>query len=257
MGAELRAGAKAEVGVQEHNGQRAVVMRTNRGDGGSAELHTAWAASPYKFTAGRRYLLRTEYANVGTQNGSFEVRFDAERPPVKNAIQLKPTRGEWQTADLRFTAPVHERHGTYYTHARAVAPDYMVVRSVQLFELPGEATPPPTAPVQTVYEIDFGAEPAFRGRLAKPGGLTMEQGKLPDGWNAFVWRNGASGEVARIVWRQDRHRFSHNGRHGMRRNHLTHRPAAEGRRQGRSHVSRDGRICGSRRERWPARPAPR
>src|SRR5688572_30969788 len=57
---------------------------------------TLFRSSPYRLTPGRRYLLRTEYANVGTQTGSFEVRFDAEHPPVKNNVPLRPTRGEWQ-----------------------------------------------------------------------------------------------------------------------------------------------------------------
>src|SRR5262245_48883478 len=43
-----RAGAVAEVGVQDHNGLRGVVMRTNSGEGGSAELHTAPGACPYR-----------------------------------------------------------------------------------------------------------------------------------------------------------------------------------------------------------------
>jgi hypothetical protein len=190
-----RMGAVAEVGTQVHNGQRSVIMRTNSGDGGSAELHTQYNAAPFKLVPNRRYLLRTEIANVGTQNGNFEIRFDAERPPVKNASQLKPTRGEWQTVDLRFTAPTHERFGIYYTHARAVAPDYMAIRSVQLFEYP-EAAPAVTTTARTVYEMDFGAVPAFRGRMAKPGGLTMDQGRLPEGWNTYVWKEGATGEIA-------------------------------------------------------------
>ena len=190
-----RAGAVAEVGVQDHGGQRGVVIRTNRGDGGSAELHTAAGASPYRFTAGRRYLLRTEYANVGTQTGSFEIRFDAEHPPVKNAVPLRPTRGEWQTADLQFTAPTHQRSATYYTHARAVAPNFLVVRSVQLFEYGGNDSPS-TMRSEFVYEIDFSTQPRFQGAMAKPGGLTMQEGRLPDGWNCFVWKEGAAGEVA-------------------------------------------------------------
>jgi hypothetical protein len=33
--------------------------------------------------------------------------------------------------------------------------------------------------------------------MAKPGGLRFDEGRLPDGWNAFVWKQGAEGEVAR------------------------------------------------------------
>jgi eukaryotic-like serine/threonine-protein kinase len=190
-----RAGAAAEVGIQEHAGLRGVVIRTNRGEGGSGELHTAPGACPYRFTPGRRYLLRTEYANVGTQNGSFEMRFDAEHPPVKNAVQLRPTRGEWQTADLVFTAPPHQRAATYYTHARAVAPNYLVVRSVQLFEYSGDGSAAPPRS-EVVYQIDFGSVPRFQGTMAKPGGLSMQEGRLPDGWICFVWKQDAAGEVA-------------------------------------------------------------
>jgi serine/threonine protein kinase len=193
-----RMGAVAEVSTQEHNGRRCVVMRTNSGAGGSAELHTAPNASPYQFTPGRRYLLRTEYANIGTQNGNFELRFDGERPPVKNAVQLRPTSGEWQTADLRFTAPPYSTLGTYYTHGRGVAPDYLAIRSVQLYEYPPEAPPVvSTGPSRVVYEVDFSSVSPFRARMAKPGGLMYEDGgRLPQEWNAFVWRDGAAGEVA-------------------------------------------------------------
>jgi serine/threonine protein kinase len=194
-----RAGAVAEVSIQEHNGKRCVIMRTNRGAGGSAELHTAHNASPYQFSPGRRYLLRTEYANVGTQSGNFELRFDGERPPVKNFVQLRPTSGEWQTADLKFIAPQYSTLGTYYTHGRGVAPDYMAIRSVQLFEYPPEGPPPAIVlgPSRVAYEIDFSTATPFRARMAKPGGLRFEgAGRLPEGWNAFVWRDAAEGEVA-------------------------------------------------------------
>jgi len=192
-----RAGAAAEVGVEEHAGLRGVVMRTNQGDGGSAELHTAPGATPYRFTAGRRYLLRTEYANVGTQTGWFEMRFDAEHPPVKNSVALQPTRGEWKTADLVFTAPTHQRAATYFTHPRGVAPNFIVIRTVQLFEYGGgSAAPAPPPRSEVAYEIDFGSIPRFQGTMAKPGGLTMQEGRLPDGWICFVWKQEAAGEVA-------------------------------------------------------------
>jgi serine/threonine protein kinase len=191
-----RAGAVAEVLVQEHAGYRGVVLRTNSGSS-SAELHTPAGGSPYRFTPGRRYLLRTEYANVGTKTGSFEVRFDAQRPPVPNAVQLKPTRGEWQTTDLTFTAPQHERSATYFTHYNGVAPDFLVIRTVQLYEYSGtgNASAPPPTRSEVVYETDFSSLPRFQGTMAKPGGLSMQVGRFPDGWNCFVWKDGAAGEV--------------------------------------------------------------
>ncbi|HEX3147265.1 MAG TPA: serine/threonine-protein kinase [Gemmataceae bacterium] len=190
-----RGGAVADISIQDHMGSRGVALRTTQGEGGSAELHTAMGASPYSFTPGKRYLLRTEYANIGTKTASFEVRFDAERPPVKNSIQLKPTRGEWQTIDLTLIAPQHERVTTYFTNSAAVYPNYLVVRSVQVFEF-GSSTPATTGPARLVFEEDFGKAPSFHGTTAKPGGLTMQQGSLPDGWTSFVWRDGARGEVA-------------------------------------------------------------
>src|SRR5205823_474834 len=90
-----RAGARAEVGIQEHAGSRGVAVITTGGDGASGELQTVVGSGPFRLTPGKRYLLRTEYANVGTHNGSFEVRFDAEHPPVKNAAPLKPSGGQW------------------------------------------------------------------------------------------------------------------------------------------------------------------
>jgi serine/threonine protein kinase len=198
-----RAGAVAEVGVQDHNGRPAVVMRTISGQGGSAELHTAHGASPYQFVAGKQYLLKTEYANVSAHPANFELRFDAERPPVKNFVRLHPTRGEWATAELRFTAPKHERVGTFYTHW-AVAPEFLVIRSVQVFEIDGNSpaptpspAPPPKATVrpQVVSSWDFSTAEPFKGAMAKPGGLRMEQGRVPAGWNAYVWKEGSAGEV--------------------------------------------------------------
>jgi serine/threonine protein kinase len=187
-----REGALGEVGVGDHGGRRGVVVRTNRGDGGSAELHTAHNASPYAFVPGRRYLLRTEYANIGTQTGSFEVRFDWQHPPVKTSVPLTPTNGEWQTADLRFTAPAHQTSVTYFTQYMAVAPDFMVIRNVQVFEY-GEVS---TGTGSVAYEIDFSRGPRFEGAIANPGGLTMREGALPDGWTSFVWKKDSAGEIA-------------------------------------------------------------
>jgi eukaryotic-like serine/threonine-protein kinase len=191
-----RAGAAAEVGIQDHSGVKAVVIRTTRGDGASAELHTAHGASPYQFVAGRQYLLRTEYANVGNHTGSFEVRFDDEHPPVKTAARLPPTGGEWRTAELRFTAPPHDRSTTYYTHWEAMAPEFLVVRSVQVFEYgTGGAARPTVSHPQVVWETDFAKAPLFRGMIVNPGGLKLEEGRLPDGWTTFVWKKGSAGDV--------------------------------------------------------------
>src|SRR5262245_52331877 len=195
MAQSWRVGAAAEIGIQDHNGIWAAVIRTTRGDGASAELHTVPTSPPYRFVPGRRYLLRTEYANVGTHTGSFEVRFDNERPPVKTAARLGPTQGEWRTAELRITAPGHERATTYFTHAGAVSPEVLVVRWVRVYEYVTETPTSPTARPQLVWESDFAAAPRFRGTMAKPGGLKMDEGRLPEEWNAFVWKEGSAGEL--------------------------------------------------------------
>jgi eukaryotic-like serine/threonine-protein kinase len=186
-GQSWRAEAKGDVGIRDHNGGRGVAVRTTSGEGGSSELQTVIGASPYRFVAGRRYLLRTEFANVGTQSGRFEVRFDDEHPPVKNSVDLRPTRGEWQTVDLRFTAPPHQQETTYYTHG-GVYPDYIVVRSMQVFEYPDAAAPPPavTGPAQVVYRNDFSAYSPVR--IKKKGTETLaETGAVPAGMETFAW----------------------------------------------------------------------
>src|SRR5205085_1777527 len=88
-GQSWRPEAVADVGTQEHNGSRGAAMRTRSGDGGSAELHTALGSPPWKLVNGRRYVLRTDYANVGTQDGRFEVRYDGEKAPGKHNVALK------------------------------------------------------------------------------------------------------------------------------------------------------------------------
>ena len=186
-----RPGAAAEVGVQDHNGARGVAVITTRGEGASAELQTVIGNGPYRFTPGRRYLLRTEYANVGTRNANFEVRFDAERPPVKNVVQLKPTRGEWQTADLLLTAPAHQKSTTYYTHPGAIFPNYLVVRSVQVFEY-GDAS---SGPAQVVYQSNFGSLAPFSVR--KRGyDLVDQTGELPAAIETGAWKKETLMEFA-------------------------------------------------------------
>jgi eukaryotic-like serine/threonine-protein kinase len=194
-GQSWRADSVADVGIKDHEGSRGIAMITRSGEGGSAEIHTPTTGAPWNLVPGRRYVLRTDYANVGTQTGSFEVRFDAERPPTKNNSQLKPTRGEWQTVDLKFTAPKHEKFAIYYTHGRGVFPDYIVVRSLQVFEIAEEAAAPPPSG-RVVLEEDFSRSAPFRGTMAKPGGLVLQEGRLPDGWNTYVWKQGASGDIA-------------------------------------------------------------
>jgi serine/threonine protein kinase len=189
-----REGARAEVGVQEHAGSRGVAVITTHGDGASAELQTVIGSSPFQLAPGKRYLLRTEYANIGTHTGSFEVRFDAEHPPVKNAAPLKPTSGQWQTADLKLTAPPHQKATIYFTHHEGMFPDYLVVRSVQVFEFGEGATTAPAAP-RLAYEEDFGKEPSFHGTMPQVGKLDMDTGRLPELWHAFVWKKGAAGEI--------------------------------------------------------------
>ncbi|MBO0698278.1 MAG: hypothetical protein J2P46_07795, partial [Zavarzinella sp.] len=150
-----------------------------------------------RFGPGRRYLLRTEYANVGTHPATFEVRFDNERSPAKTMIRLEPTDGQWRTADLRFTAPGHEKAMTYFMHNGAVSPEVLAVRSVRVYEEP-EIAPPvnPGGRARAVWDTDFSRADRFRGTMAKPGGLKMAEGRVPDGWIAYVWKEGAAGEVA-------------------------------------------------------------
>jgi len=191
-----RPGVRAEVGIQEHAGSRGVAIITTEGDGASAELQTVIGAGPFQLAPGKRYLLRTEYANIGTHNGSFEVRFDAERPPVKTAAPLQPTGGQWQTADLKLTAPPHQKSTVYFTHYEGVFPDFLIVRSVQVYEFGDGAATAPAAP-RLAFEEDFSKYAAFKGVMNNPGGLTMHEGRMPDGWTTFVWREGAAGEIAR------------------------------------------------------------
>ena len=81
---------------------------------------------------------------------------------------------------------------TYFTQFMAVAPDYMLIRNVQVFEYVAASTD--TSSV--AYEIDFSKGPHFDAAIANPGGLTMREGSLPDGWTSFVWKHGSAGEVA-------------------------------------------------------------
>ncbi|HKB01824.1 MAG TPA: serine/threonine-protein kinase [Gemmataceae bacterium] len=182
------------VEMRELNGSRGVALQTTYGEG-SAELHTNTGGSPFKLIPRQRYLMWVEYANVGTVPGAIEVRFDNERAPGRFVGALPPGRGEWRAGDLRFTAPEHSSVATYLTHRGATSPNYLIVRSFKVFEIPADES---TATYKrVVYESDFSKQPAFKGTMAKPGGLTMQEGRLPTGWNAFVWKNGAAGEVAR------------------------------------------------------------
>ena len=173
------------------------MIRTNRGDGGSAELHTTIGAGPFRFTPGREYLLRTEYINVGSQRR--DVRGPVRRRAAAGQDRRPAPADRRAVADGRVPAhrPAHERSTTYFTYNRSVAPDFLVVRSVQVFELPADAPPPPAAArPQVVWESDFAKAPRFRGTMAKPGGLKMDEGRLPDEWQAYVWKQGSAGEVA-------------------------------------------------------------
>jgi serine/threonine protein kinase len=189
-----RAGATAQVGVQDHAGSRGAAMITTRGDGASAELQTMFGAGPYTFIPGRHYLLRTEFANVGTHPANLEVRFDAERPPVKTVVQLKPSRGEWQTADLRFTAPPHQTATTYFTHPGGLFPDYLVIRSVQLYEF-GDTPAAPSGPRNVIYRTDIPSLTPVR--IRKLGKDTQEEtGPVPDGYETYAWNKETVMEFA-------------------------------------------------------------
>ena len=191
-------------------------------------------AGPYRFTPGRRYMLRTEYANIGTQTGSFEspVR---RRAPAGQEHRPAPAdpRG---VADRRpaITAPTHQRSATYYTQPARLSelPRRPLGSTVRV----RRATHSPNArAADLVYEMDF-ALPRFRGTMAKPGGLKMQEGRVPDGWNCSSGNRARPAKLARKNSPAGRGSRSGPPRVIASAEITTHRSAAEGDGQGRPSI---------------------
>ena len=187
-----REGATAEIGTYDHNGVRGTRMLTTTGTGGSGEIQTLWNQSPFHFVSGQEYLLRTDFAIVGTKPGRFEVRFNGEKAVAKTSVVLQPTRGEWQTAYLRFTAPENQHANTYFTHG-GVAPDFMMVRSVKIFDYVEGATPQVS---QGTYQLNLANIKPFARRY-KLDTVVESQGEsgLPAPWAAETTDAQTLGDV--------------------------------------------------------------
>jgi hypothetical protein len=154
-----------------------------------------------KLKGGHNYRFRFEYLANAKASGGFDVRIGGVRPKGADSVQLKPTDGNWATAEV-VVHPTADSPTVFFFQNYAAGPDTAImvrwVDVVDLGEAPraaaaAKAPAPPKA--NSLYRLDLSAVRPFSRRTSKNEWLTGSSGGLPPGWMAGAWNDSTVGEV--------------------------------------------------------------